>query len=129
MYTTNDSFVVLWCANRLLTCGLDSIWIMRTKANFMGIAAAFVLGGFLIYYGTMMGFACPDCKFSETWLSTFVPWLLGAALFGVAGWFYHRARPDRSLFVSVLNAIVIGVATLFGLFLVVAIVAGLLRKD
>jgi hypothetical protein len=103
--------------------------VERTKLNFTCACIAFVLGVFLLCYGTVMGFACPGCGLRDpsVWLYTMLPWFGGAVALAIAGWLFHRARPAVSLFMAIMNSVVLGAVALFGLFIVSAIVAGFMR--
>ena len=92
---------------------------------------AFVLGGFSIYAGTMMGFACPGCSWKtlDMWLYTGLPWMGGPLLFALAGYLYHLvSRPKRSMASSIGMAISFGIGALFALFFIAAVIGGILQR-
>ena len=117
---------------------------MRSVALFFagGAFLVFALGEFLIYFGLMMGFACPGCGLRDpsVWRYTVLPWFGGATLLAVAGWLYHRASfaspsssihllpsagRKRRLYLTILGSFCCAAAILFLLFIVFIAIAAL----
>jgi hypothetical protein len=94
------------------------------------VLLSFAAADFLIYYGTMMGFACPGCGLRDpgVWRYTVMPWMGGAALLTLSGCLYHHAaQPARDLFSSIVITFSLGIGILFGLFVAFAIIAGMMH--
>ena len=67
-----------------------------------GASLIFSMGELLVYYGTMMGLACPGCKVNGTWAYTFLPWAGGAFTLNVSGILFFHAANTRQDVTSVI---------------------------